>query len=145
MKNEFPDITTKLGKPKWYDVKGYPRYCRFHPDKQSNIYASLVALIEVGCQNCERKWVVCVSVDRKDFKRHIEFPSRTSIGDFHYGDPPSHVKEDHAGSTMNSIPLRVIQFWSKNFYPVKKGKKFIRWVRIRRYEIKIKVDWMQIR
>lgn len=44
----------------------------------------------------------------------------TSIrgGQIHYGDPPNHIDTDHAGSTMNSVPRRVLEYWTRN---IRKG------------------------
>lgn len=135
MTQEFTDITSKMGKPKWYDTKGFPRYCTFHPNRTSNIYAQYVALILIGCQSCQKTWRVAVSIHMLDvLGEHFQFPTKTDIGSFHYGDPPSHVKHDHRGSTMNSIPIRVIEFW-------KKRTAFRGWVRIKKYEVFIKEDW----
>lgn len=57
----FKDILNLTKKkPKWYDYRGVPRFCKFTPDSFSNLYANTVALIEVACQNCGKKYKVAV-------------------------------------------------------------------------------------
>lgn len=86
MNNDFKDIIDRLGRPVWYDQKGYPRYCRFHPRQVSDIYANYVAYLLIGCQRCNGRWRVAVS--SQGLKPHM--PTKTDVGHFHYGDPPHH-------------------------------------------------------
>lgn len=62
MHHHFDDITDKLGTPKWFDRNGFPRYCDFDPDKTSNIYADVVFLVEIACQDCLHKMDVAISL-----------------------------------------------------------------------------------
>ncbi len=140
MLTSHEDITDRLGEPLWYDDHGCPRYAPFNP-KLATVYGSHVALIEIGCQGCTRHFIVAsvfephsweeilgASLDQKEGKE-VDFPRKphlptleTGIGEFHYGDPPGHDYPDAepdakgwdrycVGNTMNSIPLRVLEFW----------------------------------
>lgn len=98
-----------MGKePIWFDENAVPRFCDFHPEQCSNIYAKEACLLEIECQACERKFLVCLS----------SFLN-TSIGHFietrmlEYGDPPN-VDCCAAGPTMTSNAKRVHEFWRKN-------------------------------
>ena len=66
MNNHFKDITDKLGNPKWYDSLGYPRYYKFTPQREHNIYAKYVALVLIACQRCGKKMKVSISLSRTD-------------------------------------------------------------------------------
>ena len=124
---DYDDIIKRLGRPLWHDSQGVPRYEAFTPH-MATVYADHVALMEIECQCCGVKMIVasCVSqrvANGRHTTREPELPTTRHvsvwhcIGDFHYGDPPRHDFEDGraciAGPTMNSIPLRVIEFWSR--------------------------------
>ena len=107
MKPSYDDITTKLGPALWWDENGVPRYVEFHPHHASNIYAREVVLLEIGCQGCTERMLV----EMNGGIYGTDMAMAVKDHRIHYGDPPSHG--DHAGETMNSIPLRVVQFWSR--------------------------------
>lgn len=116
----YKDITSRLGEPLWHDKHGVPRYDPFRPD-MCGIYAYYVALLDIECQSCVRRFKVAVDYSNYEFcfgelmLPHL--PSMEDAADFHFGDPPQHDYEGRglcAGSTMNSITRRVMEFWIKD-------------------------------
>lgn len=148
---EYDDILKRLGKPLWHGAHGVPRYDRFTPHL-ATVYGDHVALLEVECQSCGACGVVAAVWDRRQHfaLTHVNppvLPEPTmpalrnddpwdSIGSFHYGDVPQHVFEDGraclAGPTMNSVPRRVLEFWSRDHFGPTAG-----WVRQRQYEMEL--------
>lgn len=130
MKAAYDDIRalTTLT-PLWYDENGVPRYIEFHPSLSPNIYTTEVILIRIECQNCRVEFDVEMSYDHgMDAPYSIfieEMLENSDVVAAHYGDPPRH---GCVGDTMNSIPLKLIQFWSK----VDGG-----WERIGKYEVEL--------
>lgn len=132
MLRDYKDITDKLGPPQWWDDNGCPRYCPFKPD-ECGVYDQVVALIEIACQDCGRRFLVAVSFDRISLWRTEArkpsgmsfYPSAESINAFHFGDPPQH---GCVGDTMNCDTYRVIEFWRKN-------ESSFDWERVAEYEI----------
>lgn len=149
---DYSDILSRLGKPLWHDSNGVPRYEPFTP-RAATVYGDYVALLEIGCQACTTRMIVAKvwmfldalrilrAQGRKDISLAPGMPNTvsadpwTAIGSFHYGDPPRHNREDgefcHAGSTMNSIPIRVIEFWSRRRHISSE------WVRQPEYELEM--------
>lgn len=119
MTPEYEDIKSRIAEPPtWYDDHGVPRYGKFCVRNAPNIYANEVALVEIGCQGCELTWLVSFTrSSMDDIRAKIMGREPQTIaesiraGSLHYGDPPSHVETDHAGSTMNCIDWRVIEYW----------------------------------
>lgn len=119
---DYRDITRRLGEPLWYDEHGVPRYDPFHPDL-CGVYDTYVALLEIACQACGRRFHVAVGVDAgwhmvTTGGKEPELPTRESVGSFDFGDPPRHTCDDGglcAGETMSSVPLRVIEFWRRDW------------------------------
>jgi hypothetical protein len=110
----YTDITTRIVEaPKWWDENGVPRYSVFSPDDTPNIYAREAVLYEIECQECGQTFEVA-----EDWSwwpgREIPLSEFVKKRLLHYGDPPRHGgrKGCRAGDTMNSIPRRVLQFWS---------------------------------
>jgi hypothetical protein len=139
MTPEYEDIKSRISEePTWYDDNGVPRYGKFQPRNAPNIYANEVALVEIGCQGCELTWLVSFtrsSMDDVRAKLMGREPQTIAeairSGSLHYGDPPSHVETDHAGSTMNCLDWRVIEYWSHENFD---------WVRDPSLEIELP-DW----
>lgn len=149
MRRSYSDITSRLGTPLWYDYNGAPRYEEFHPDL-CGVYDSYVAYLEVACQSCGKKFLVTSEVDTIDSKKgnfYLPIPPPSDeeerkvkevvekldddkvspwhqIGSFHYGDPPSH-DDCLTGSTMNAIPMRIVEFWERvSSFDWKRNKKY---------------------
>lgn len=138
MTPEYNDIRSRIAEePSWFDDNGTPRYGKFTPRNAPNIYANEVALVEIGCQGCDKTWLVSFTRSSMDtLLANMKGTPGTladSIrnGSLHYGDPPSHVDTDHAGSTMNCFDWRVVEYWHKQDYG---------WVRDASLEINLP-DW----
>lgn len=117
MNHHYRDITDKLGAPQWWDEHAVPRYCDFSPDESADIYAKEVALVLIECQSCETEFRVCFSSSRTIWVRGA-LTQHSLAGDverslIHFGDPPN-AGCCPAGPTMNSIPRRVLEFWSQD-------------------------------
>lgn len=162
MHHHYNDITDRIGsKPKWWDEHAVPRYCDFHPDQTANIYANEVVLLLIACQDCGHEFPVCMSQSRGEMamraynilvEKHMRKPtdeefsgqmerwslaSQIETDTIHYGDPPNACPPSCcAGSTMNSIPLRVLQYWRH-----KKGGGMPAWERVENLERVIDCEW----
>lgn len=135
MLRDYSDIKSRLGEPLWYDDNGVPRYEEFKPD-MCGVYDDQVVLLEIGCQDCGRKfkvvncWDKLREIFRDRINRHLANPIEplpTKVGPnyYHYGDPPNH---GCVGDTMNSEPIRVLEFWHKeNCYFVRIKEQEIEW------------------
>lgn len=119
------DILSRIPEPpKWFDEHAVPRWAEFSPQECANIYAKEVTLLEIKCQNCSRKFQVCISADAYQ-KNSLESEILDkSIG---YGDPPN-IECCAAGPTMTADTIKVIQFWKRVDHE---------WVRAESLEIKI--------
>lgn len=128
MKHHYRDIRNELGEPVWWDEAGVPRYCEFGVHETNVVYVDEVALLEIACQGCGTVFQVAMSWNnfnnlfRKD--RVPPLSERIRDGIIHYGDPPN-GDCCAAGASMNSIPLRVLEFWQRESYD---------WVRKPEYE-----------
>ena len=109
MKHHYKDITDRIDSPPlWWDENGVPRYCKFDPSECANIYAQQVVFMVIGCQGCGTEFQVCMSSDPFD----TSLQSLMQDHRLHYGDPPNYGCCD-AGPTMNSEPLKVLEFWKR--------------------------------
>lgn len=123
MHHDYSDITGLTdASPKWHDENGVPRYCDFHPNHLSNIYAREVALVAIDCQRCRTRFQVAISESSQQHKLWDEtLKSRVAfLSDLitnrtlHYGDPPN-VHCCDTGPSMNSIPISVLEYWVKPY------------------------------
>lgn len=133
---DYSDITSRLGDPSWYDENGVPRYEEFHPD-MCDVYAKYAALLLVTCQNCGQEFKAAMVWPRFVLQfGEVKFPTLTSIGSFHYGDPPRHDLDGDrcVGETENSEPRRILEFWQRD--------KHLGWERVPEYEIEVKEEWV---
>ncbi len=116
MHASYHDITSRIPTPPlWFDEHAVPRYCEFTPSRSASIHIGEIALAEITCQACRRKFRVAFS----------DVNIRGSIADairsktLHFGDPPRHDDPDDPqscedGGSMNSEPLRVIEYWKRH-------------------------------
>jgi len=120
MRQPYRDVCDRIAeKPQWFDALGYPRYCAFAPSEVSNLYASEVALVEIACQNCDRRFLVAFTWSpfcrtpslsaRIKRRSHWGEPREHTM---HYGDPPN-VNCCSPGPVMNCVNLRIIEFWEQ--------------------------------
>ncbi len=117
MLRNYEDIRSRISDPVlWWDDNGVPRYCEFHPSR-CGIYDAVVALVEVACQACGKRFLVAVTLDGhalEELGDRYRRPTHGDIGSFHYGDPPSHRAEGClADDTMNVESVRVAEFWER--------------------------------
>jgi len=115
VKPDYGDIRSRLGEPLWYDRHGVPRYDPFTPD-MCGVYARYVALLEIACQACGRRFMVAVDLDGLECFRWNQrgvsvLPTDEEAGVFCYGDPPRH---DCVGDTMLSDVCRIVEFWERS-------------------------------
>lgn len=131
MKRHYDDILSRIPEPpQWFDEGGVPRFVAFAPDEAANIYAKEVVLLLVECQACEREFKVCLSWSAMDHVRNIPPLSANPAG-LEYHDPPN-VECCAAGPTMNSVPIRVLEFWRKERFD---------WERVPAFEVESACRW----
>lgn len=134
MHHHYGDITNRIAEPpKWWDEHGVPRYNDFAPREVSDIYAHSIVFMEIACQNCDTRFHVAMSQNQLHQLIHEFPPLLDDIDALHYGDPPNYGCCP-AGPTMNSVPVRVIEAWKK---------EFLDWERVPELERDIKCDWME--
>lgn len=87
---------------------------RMWRDYSDAVYARLKALSKIGL-DVSHEEIAAVLEQRPDDIKKIVAPKAFSddAGMFHYGDPPIH---NCIGDTMNSVPVRVREFWERNNY-----------------------------
>lgn len=111
MKATFEDITSRVQEsPSWHDMNGTPRYGKFIPKNCPDIYAEEIALIEIGCQSCQKMFQVEMhwshmnsGIGGLPIPRLSENPAFV-----HYGDPPNH---GCVGDTMNCLDYKILEFY----------------------------------
>jgi len=131
VKPSYEDIKKRIDEePKWYDNYGVPRYEEFNPELTSNIYADEIALLEIRCQWCGKKFLVEIHRDAVDVMVYKFSTLEKLIKNktIHYGDPPYH---DCVGDTMNCEDIRVIQYWKK---------ENAEWKRVKELEVELEVE-----
>lgn len=149
MKASYIDIRKKIKEePRWFDENGVPRYDKFSPDLSPNIYAEEVVLVEIACQNCEKRFFVEMNwskyssilrgskgkslkeIEKESFKERVKsWLKDKKCFPLHYGDPPHHNLGENrcVGETENCYDLRIVEFWRRKF----------EWRRLRRYEVEL--------
>jgi len=141
MHHHYQDIRDRIPEdPKWWDEHAVPRYCEFGPGETADIYASEVALVLIRCQSCDRPFHVCFSwgsmklgqnEDGTWYGKTTTPQTVESVEQLHYGDPPN-AWCCAAGATMNSTPVKVLEFWRRNR---------VDWERVPELEIAIECEW----
>lgn len=119
MRLYYRDILERIPEPpSWFDEYAVPRWGKFEPDSAANIYAREVVLLGIACQNCRRRFKVCMSAGAHDavfgpFRGSARtLAERVHSRDIGYGDPPN-IDCCPSGPTMSSDAKRVLQFWRK--------------------------------
>jgi hypothetical protein len=147
MHASYDDILSRISTPPvWFDEHAVPRYCAFEPARSASIHIGEIALAEISCQACGRRFRVALSA--------VNFPKQPIAEairnkTLHYGDPPRHDAEQcHAGATMNSEPLRVLEYWRRFDRRYVEGTRvtnmaYFDWVRDPSLEIDI--QWVKSR
>ena len=119
MKANFSDIVSRIAeKPSFYQEDGVPRYGRFTPDMSPCVHASEIALMEIACQVCDTRFNVAIY---NPIMQNGEILANSiKDGSIHYKDPPN-TGCCSAGATMNSWPIRIIEYW-RRYDPTLKGE-----------------------
>lgn len=114
MNNSYDDIRMKIAEePRWWDEHAVPRYCDFSPSEAANIYADECCLVLIECQGCDEEFHVAFSQTwYETMETTRALASYVKDGDLHYGDPPN-ADCCAAGPTMNSVPVKVVEFWRR--------------------------------
>src|SRR5215831_15129111 len=117
MHASYDDITSRIGiAPIWFDEHAVPRYCAFEPARSASIHIGEIALAEITCQECQRRFRVAFSVVNCREQTIAEAIQNKTL---HYGDPPRHGGDPAdryacgAGASMNSEPRRVLEYWRR--------------------------------
>lgn len=126
MHTRYADILDRIAEPpRWFDEHAVPRYCDFSPRELAYIYAQEAALVLIRCQGCKAEFRVAFSeINTRQLLWNAEKKKVKTIADLiadrklHYGDPPNTGCCD-AGPTMNSVPVRVLEYWYK---PIIRGE-----------------------
>jgi len=132
---KYEDITSRLGKPLWWDERGVPRYDPFTRKLVADIYAHEIALVEIQCQRCLKRFDVAFSYGPMQQVSNPNWPSlseEVTDDTLHYGDPPIHhgsTGQGCVGNTMNCNELRVLEFW--------RASQEYDWERIPRLELRL--------
>lgn len=101
-------LETAYHKARWFDENGVPRFCEFAPSRLANtdIYLTECALLLITCQGCQHPFKVAIS----GTKWRAIFDAILNL-EVEYGAPPN-IQCCPAGPTMNSVPRRVLEYWS---------------------------------
>lgn len=139
MKHHYTDILSRIAEPPtWFDENGTPRYGAFHPSALPDIYAREACLLLIRCQNCGTEFQVGMSWSQSDavLRKQPSLRSLIESGEIHYGDPPN-MHCCPSGPTMNSVPVRVLEFWESDC----RADNW--WLRVKGspLECEIKCDW----
>lgn len=138
MNHHYRDIIDKLGEPLWWDEHAVPRYCGFSPREIAGVYASNCVLLLIECQDCGAPFPVCMADD--PYSTPTALQEAVEADAIHYGDPPN-TDCCAAGSTMNSVPRRVMEFWTRNAgFAMLDG---LGWTRRPELEREIKCEWAE--
>jgi len=132
MKPNFSDLIKPDQEPLWWDWRGVPRYAKWEPGiGLDELPATEHALLLIRCQGCGTPFVVdAVSLSKEDGLADLIRERR-----LHYGDPPFKPCCS-VGYSMNSVPIRVLQYWHCEYTP-----SGIRWVRDASLEVDITLEW----
>jgi hypothetical protein len=133
----YRDILSRIPEaPKWFDEHAVPRFVAFSPDEVADIYADEAVLAEIACQGCGRVFHVAFSSSPQSRMRAAGVrPLSEHVRDrtLHYGDPPN-VDCCAAGSTMNSEPKRVLEYWKRERFE---------WERKPLFEVDIETEFVK--
>jgi hypothetical protein len=153
MHASYEDIVSRISTPPiWYDEHAVPRYCTFEPHRSASIHIGEIALTEISCQQCKRRFLVAISAVNFNGQTIAEAIQNKTL---RYGDPPRHdfdraapYPECGGGDTMNSEPRRVLEYWRRHDRSYVEGgivtnMDYFRWVRDPVFEVDIQPDWVR--
>ncbi len=110
MNADYEDIRSRIAEPPlWFDEAGVPRYAPFTPWLIANIYAREAVLAHTRCQACGTDFHVAISsADEPNTTLAAQIPANK----LHPGDPPN-IDCCATGPTMSSVPIAVLEYWSR--------------------------------
>lgn len=123
--SDILELTDK--QPIWFDEYAVPRFCAFSPDCV-DIYADEVVLFLIRCQSCGHEFSVIACQGGFDVQIS-SYAEAITEKELHYGDPPN-IGCCSAGPTMNSEPVRVLEYW-------RRASKQQAWQRDPKFEIEL--------
>lgn len=136
MNNRYDDIRAlTTAKPTWWDENAVPRYCPFSPGAVADIYCDEAVLFEIQCQNCRTSFEVCLTNSALSRGGGPSLADLIRVNELEYADPPN-IDCCLAGPTMNSIPIRVLEYWRQD-------DPLHDWERDPSLEVKLVCDWME--
>jgi len=110
MTPDYHDIVSRIAEPpSWWQEGGVPRWGDFGPRESTSIYAREAVLMEVACQGCDTTFRVAMCEDGHGGGQRLS--EQIVAGTLHYGDPPN-TGCCAAGASMNSVPRRILEYWS---------------------------------
>ena len=126
MHRHYRDILDRIAEPPvWFDENAVPRFCEFSTSETAYIYTNEAALVLIECQSCATLFKVAFTeLNLRDElwdnskKKVKNISDLIADGSIHYGDPPN-IRCCGVGPTMNSVPIRVLEYWYK---PVIRGE-----------------------
>lgn len=142
MNRNYADITSRiLEEPSWWQEGGIPRYGQFEPGQSTGVYTHQVALMEIACQACDRRFTVAL-----EQSAHIpRVDEQIREGTIEYGDPPN-VRCCPGGPSMTSVPIRIQEYWHRGHHEFVQGGKvtnlrgYSEWRRDPSLEVEFPVD-----
>lgn len=114
MNRSYEDLLSLTSEPpSFFQKDGVPRWAAFEPGRSTDVYAVEAMTLEISCQACDARFHVLM--ERRSHGETKTLADRIRDGTIHYGDPPS-VGCCLSGSSMNSEPVRVLGYWSRETF-----------------------------
>ncbi len=110
------DILAKIDEPpSWFDEQAVPRFIAFSPNYIVHNDVSECALLLIRCQSCSASFHVAMGAGMwSDTLGRRPLANEIAANEIHYGDPPN-IGCCAAGPTMNSIPVRILEYWNREW------------------------------
>lgn len=141
----YPDLLEGRPEPLWWDERGVPRWLKWEPGIGEEGYVDEAVLLLIMCQSCGHKFRVSMHHDwyegriARNRGRDDSFARRIRERTLHYGDPPCSPPCCDVGPTMNSVPLRVLEYWHRPIV----GPGGLQWQRNPELEVSVIPDWWE--
>lgn len=111
MNRSYEDLMALTSvKPSFFQKDGVPRWGAFQPGTSTDVYAVEAVIMEISCQSCDGRFHVLM--ERRSHGEPTTLAQRIADGSIHYGDPPN-VGCCPGGPSMNSEPVRILEYWSR--------------------------------
>lgn len=111
MNRSYEDLMSLTpARPSFFQKDGVPRWGTFQPGVSTDVYAVEAVVMEISCQSCDGRFHVLM--ERRSHGDPTTLAQRIADGSIHYGDPPN-VDCCLGGPSMNSEPVRILEYWSR--------------------------------